>query len=155
MSLIFLLDPFMRYIIHKSQMNEISGRLLYLYDVFHLYFLPFITDKDYITCVPMGTNEPDVLFIIGHTRQSYDFLSENISNISEHCIVIVSCMGFCFTKFSKQKEIYVAAPNFNYCLLRNGNVFGFEFYISDAELDFYNASGSIKERIQAAFSRLK
>lgn len=95
-----------------------------------------------------------MLFITGHTNQVHDYLSTYIKHIPEHCVVITSCMGRSFRKFAAKKEVYVPDINQDYCLLRDGRAYGFEFHISDAELNFYNASGSIKERIQLAYDRL-
>lgn len=63
-------------------------------------------------------------------------------------------MGRHFKKFTAEKEVYVPDIYQDYCLLRDGSPYGFEFDISDAELDLYNASGGIKERIQSAYDRL-
>ena len=77
-----------------------------------------------------------------------------LPQIPERCIVITSCMGRHFKKFTAEKEVYVPDIYQDYCLLRDGRPYGFEFDISDAELDLYNASGGIKERIQSAYDRL-
>ncbi len=104
--------------------------------------------------VPLGTKGPDVLFITGHTHQVQAYLGAYIKQIPERCIVITSCMGRHFKKFTAEKEVYVPDIYQDYCLLRDGRPYGFEFDISDAELDLYNASGGIKERIQSAYDRL-
>lgn len=102
----------------------------------------------------MGDTGPDVLFITGHTNQVMEYLVNYIKQIPEHCIVITSCMGHHFKKFTNKKEIYVPDVYQDFCLLRDGSMYGFEFDISDAELDFYNSSGSIKERICFSYDRL-
>lgn len=144
----------MRYLLHQSQLNELNGRQAYLYDIFHVYFLPRKPEGRYIPLVPLGIKGPDVLFITGHTHQVLAYLVAYINQIPEHCIVITSCMGRHFKKFALKKEIYVPDIHQDYCLLRDGMSYGFEFDISDPELYFYNASGSIKERIQSAYYRL-
>lgn len=144
----------MRYLLHQSQLNELVGRQSYLYDIFQMYFLPGTPEGSYIPLIPLGDKGPDVLFITGHNDQVQDYLSTYIKQIPEHCIVITSCMGRFFKRFAAKKEVYVPDIHQDYCLLRDGRSYGFEFDISDAELDFYNASGSIKERIQAAYDRL-
>lgn len=151
---LFLLVLIMRYLLHQSQLNELSERQAYLYDIFQMYFLPEIPEGSYIPLVPLGTKGPNVLFITGHTHQVQDYLGTYIKQIPEDCIVITSCMGRYFKKFAAKKEVYVPNINQDYCLLRNGRSYGFKFDISDAELDFYNASGGIKERIQSAYERL-
>lgn len=137
----------MRYLLHQTQFNEFHSRQSYLYDIFHLYFLPGKLEGSYIPLIPMGDTGPDVLFITGHTNQVMEYLVNYIKQVPEHCIVITSCMGHHFKKFTNKKEIYVPDVYQDFCLLRDGSMYGFEFDISDAELDFYNSSGSIKERI--------
>lgn len=151
---LFLWVLIMRYLLHQSQLNELRGRQSYLYDIFQMYFLPGKPEGSYTPLVPLGAKGPDVLFITGHTHQVQDYLDTYIKQIPEHCIVITSCMGRYFRKFATKKEVYVPDIHQDFCLLRDGRSFGFEFDISDAELDFYNASGSIKERIQLSYDRL-
>lgn len=144
----------MRYLLHQNQLHELSGRQSYLYDVFHLYFLPGKPEGSYIPLLPLGNSDLNILFITGHTNQVRDYLEEYINQIPEQCIVITSCMGRYFKKFTFKKEIFVPNLHQDLCLLRKGMAYGFEFDISDAELDFYNASGSIEERIRLAYDHL-
>lgn len=144
----------MRYLLHQSQLNELKVRQAYLYDIFQMYFLPGQPEGSYTPLIPVGAKGPDVLFITGHNDQVLDYLSTYIEQIPEHCIVITSCMGRSFKKFAAKKEVYVPDIYQDFCLLRDGKSYGFEFDISDAELDFYNASGSIKARIQSSYDRL-
>lgn len=144
----------MRYLLHESQLNELNSRQSYLYDIFHLYFLPGNPEGSYIPLIPLGSCSIDVLFITGHTNQVQEYLARYIRKIPEHCIVITSCMGRYFKKYAVEKEVYVPDTHQDFCLLRNGHSYGFEFDISDAELNFYNASGNIKERIQLVYERL-
>ena len=104
--------------------------------------------------MPVGTGSPDILFITGHTGYVGNYLSWAINSISEKTIVITSCMGLSFKKYSAGKVIYVPDLRKPLCLLRDGRPYGFDFEISDAELDLYNLSGTIMERIQSAYERL-
>lgn len=144
----------MRYLLHQNQISELKARQSYLFDIFHLYFLPSQPEGSYISLTPLGSGSPDMLFITGHTDQVLDYLNSHIRQVPEHCIVITSCMGRYFRNFAAQKEIYVPDIHNDFCLLRNGSNYGFGFYISDAELDFYNASGSIENRVRLAYDRL-
>lgn len=144
----------MRYLINKAQYSELKGRQIYLYDIFKLYFITGQLEGSYIPLIPVGTKGPDVLFIIGHTNWVIEYLSTYIEQISEHYIVITSCMGYSFKKFARTKEIYVPDINRNFCPILNGKAYGFEFDITDVELNFYNASGSIEERIRSAYHHL-
>lgn len=144
----------MRYLLHETQRDELTGRQQYLYDVFHMYFLPGKPKGGFIPLVPVGTGSPDILFITGHTGYVRDYLNRAAKNIPEKTIVITSCMGQSFKKYVARKEIYVPDLKKPLCLLRDGRPYGFDFEISDAELDLYNSSGTIMERIQTAYKRL-
>lgn len=144
----------MRYLLHETQRGELQARQKYLFDVLRMYFLPGNPEGGFIPLKPIGAGCPDILFITGHTGCVRDYLSRTKS-IPEKTIVITSCMGQSFKKYAVKKEIYVPDPKQPLCLLRDGQPYGFDFMISDAELDMYNSSGTIIERIQAAYVRLK
>ena len=63
-------------------------------------------------------------------------------------------MGNKFKKYAKQKTIYVPDIDSDFCELRDGQAFGFGFYVSDAELNFYNTKGNIATRIKSAYKKL-
>lgn len=144
----------MRYLIHKSQYSELCARQEYLYSAFKMYFLPGNPEENYIPLFPVGCIESDILFITGHTPQVLAYLSKRIDSIPEKNIVITSCYGLAFKKFASKKTIYVPNTNNPFCVLRSGTPYGFAFNISDAELDFHNASGPISERIKKAYKLL-
>ena len=145
----------MRYLLHDAQREELAARQAYLYDIFHMYFLPGKPEGRYIPLYPVCQSSPDVLFITGHTNQVHQYLSEHVGTIQESAVVITSCFGNSFRAFASKKEVYVPSLNQNFCNLRDGAPYGFGFVISDAELDFYNAKGSIMERICSAYARLQ
>ncbi len=144
----------MRYLLHKSQRDEIAGRQLYLYDVFHMYFLPGNPEGGFIPLTPLGPNDTDILFLTGHTDCVENYLQNTIGSTPEKTIVITSCMGKLFKKYTSKKVIYIPDLQQPLCLLRDGKPYGFDFNISDAELDFYNASGTIMDRVNSAYVRL-
>lgn len=144
----------MRYLIHKSQHAELSARQEYLYSALKMYFLPGTPEGNYIPLTPVGCSGPDVLFITGHTNEVQSYLNENLRHIPEKTVVITSCCGQTFKKFASNKSIYVPSLKEFICVLRYGKHFGFDFNISDAELDFHNAKGSIMEKIKKAYERL-
>ena len=145
----------MRYLLHKTQWGELPARQKYLYDVSHLYFCPGNPEGQFIPLNAIGTNRPSVLFVTGHTNSVNEYLMNSIDSIPERIIVITSCIGHLFRKYSAKKEIYVPNSTQPLCLLRDGQQYGFGFDISDAELNLYNSSGSIIERIQSAYIRLQ
>lgn len=144
----------MRYLLHETQRRELPSRQQYLFDVFRMYFLPGKPEGGFIPLTPVGTCSPDVIFITGHTGYVESYLRSAVRSIPEKTIVITSCMGQSFKKYATRKEIYVPDLKKPLCLLRDGRPYGFDFEISDAELDLYNSSGTITERIQAAYERL-
>lgn len=144
----------MRYLIHESQLDEARARCEYLYDVFKLYFLPGKPEGSYTPFVPVGNNEEDIMFITGHTNYVHSYLGMYLNSIPEKEIVITSCMGESFSKYTSKKVIYVPNISKKYCDIRDGHAYGFDFKISDAELDFYNAEGDTKNRINKAYTRL-
>ena len=144
----------MRYLIHESQLYEARARCEYLYDIFHLYFLPGKPEGSYTPFVPVGSGVDDILFITGHTGSVHAYLRAYVNTIPEKDIVITSCMGPSFKQYASKKAIYVPDVSKKYCDIRDGQAYGFGFKISDAELDFYNTDGDIKTRIEKAYTRL-
>ena len=144
----------MRYLIHESQLYEARARCEYLYDIFHLYFLPGKPEGSYTPFVPVGSGVDDILFITGHTGSVHAYLRAYFNTIPEKDIVITSCMGLSFKQYASKKAIYVPDVSKKYCDIRDGQAYGFGFKISDAELDFYNTDGDIKTRIEKAYTRL-
>lgn len=144
----------MRYLIHESQLDEARARCEYLYDVFKLYFLPGKPEGSYTPFIPVGNNEEDIMFITGHANYVHSYLGMYLNSIPEKEIVITSCMGESFSKYTSKKVIYVPNISKKYCDIRDGHAYGFDFKISDAELDFYNAEGDTKNRINKAYTRL-
>ena len=97
----------MRYLLHENQREELAARQAYLYDIFHVYFLPGKPEGRYIPLYPVSPSSSDVLFITGHTNQVYRYLFANLGSIQESVIVITSCFGSNFREFASEKEVYV------------------------------------------------
>ena len=144
----------MRYLIHESQLDEARARCEYLYDVFKLYFLPGKPEENYTPFIPVGGGGEDILFITGHAKYVHSYLEMYLDSIPEKEIVITSCMGRSFVKYATKRTIYVPDVLKNHCDIRDGHAYGFNFRISDAELDFYNADGDVRERLMKAYVRL-
>lgn len=145
----------MRYLIPKSQDAEIHGRQEYLYDIFHLFFLPHESNDDYIQLIPVGCIGPDLLFIIGHNDQVLIFLTNNIDSIQESSIVVTSCFAEKLIGISYKKKLYVPITEDSICRIRPGKPYGFDFDITDAELRLYNSSGTIIERVNKCYRLIR
>nr|WP_155959575.1 hypothetical protein [[Eubacterium] cellulosolvens] len=144
----------MRILIHDSQKDEIPARCDYLYDVFKMYFLPRNSEGNFIPLLPVGVYSLDFLFIIGHSDQVTAYLSNHISSIPEKNIVITSCLSKQFKSYKNKKNIYVPDIPSVLCPRREGTLYGFAFNPSDPELNLYNSTGNIIQRINAAYRLL-
>ena len=77
-------------------------------------------------------------------------------NIIEDIIIIVSCTFPIPNKLKKaNKTIYLSKmDDFGNTLIRDGKSYGFEFNITDSELQLYNNSNlNIKDRINKSFRK--
>ena len=139
---------------HKSQSQEIPGRRVYLYDIFHLYFLPREEQGSYIPLIPVGHVDLNILFITGHANQVFSYIDHYIDDIPEAVIVATTCFPQSLRKYTRKKAIFVPKISSDLCYVHSGEPYGFSFDITDAELDFHNASGNILERLNAAYTKL-
>lgn len=146
----------MRYLLEKSQYQEIPARCEYLYDIFHLYFLPYSKIDGFIPLVPIGTAEPSILFIIGHQDTVKLFLKKYISTLIEDTIVIISCLPKTFSIFKQaNKTLYTSMADDDYSYTYPGSNYGFGFDITESELNFYNSTQQdITLRLNDAFQIL-
>lgn len=146
----------MRYLLEKSKFQEIPARCDYLYDIFHLYFLPRNKIDGFIPLVPLGTAEPSILFIIGHHNTVKNFLIKNINTLIEDTIVIISCLTKTFSIFKQSnKTLYISMTDNDYSYTYLGSDYGFGFDITESELNFYNSSQKdIALRLNDAFQIL-
>ena len=146
----------MRYLIAENQSKEIAARQKYLYDIFQLYFIPQNPVDGFIPLVPLGTAEFYVIFIVGHYDQVRKYLKSNIRNIEEGTIVLITCYASKLKRFKKNDKVWfvsTAENELSYCY--RGKDYGFEFDITESEIDFYNCSKlEVMERIEKCFQRL-
>ena len=95
-SFLFLRVLIMRYLLHQSQFKELHARQTYLYDIFHLYFVPTKSEGNFIVLVPLGRNYSNILFITGHTNFVWEYMLSHIHQLPERRVVITSCFGNIF-----------------------------------------------------------
>ena len=145
----------LRYLLHESQRQELLGRYEFLYDIFHLYFLPRTSEGRYIPLVPLGNYNLDILFITGHINHIEEYLNKYIKTIPETKIVATTCLSHNLKKYTKQKQIYVPNINGRYCYYHDGKPYGFGFDPTDSDLNFYNSTGDIFTRIESGYRLLK
>lgn len=146
----------MRYFLAETQIQEVKARCDYLFDIFGLYFIPQTKLDGFIPLVPIGTAEPSITFIIGHQDQVLHFLEDNIDQIFEETLVLVTCMAKTFKPFLKhKKKIYVSIAEDDLSFRYYGKDYGFDFDLTESELDFYNSSKmDIFQRLDSCFQLL-
>ncbi len=142
----------MRYILFKKNVsiNEIRSREEFLYNIFNIYTIPFIYDN-YIEFRSIPEKYGNIIFINGHNNDVFNWLIKNFPK--ENIIVMISCyQGIIRILRFPYKEMYST----NYITYKlNGKDYGFDFDITDEELNLYNCPYYlIKEKLKYAFERI-
>ncbi len=147
----------MRYLLDTAFEKEIASREEFLFDTLHLYFLPRSKSDGFITMAPVGTARSDVLFLVGHYDTVKYWLSHNSKSIQEKIIVIVSCFGSNFTRWLKNKTVFISNSDSNgFCTTYEGSEYGFGFDITESELRFYTSKGDeLITRLTESFERIR
>ncbi|WP_411336512.1 hypothetical protein [Ruminococcus gauvreauii] len=146
----------MKYLVAETQAYEIPGRQEYLYDIFHLFFIPQDTIDGFILLTPLGVAESSILFVVGHYDQIAKYLAHNIDQIEEKTIVFITCYANHLKIYKKNKATWFTSFSKNeisYCYA--GDNYGFGFEITESELNFYNSrTTDILKRIKENFKVL-
>lgn len=117
-SFLFLRVLIMRYLLHQSQFKELHARQTYLYDIFHLYFVPTKSEGNFIVLVPLGRNipiyfsSPDIQTLFGSTCFRISISSLNVvllslavlGTFSENLLVTVKYMFLIFVRICVRYE---------------------------------------------------
>ena len=142
----------MRYIILKSNISlkELKSRQEYLYDVFKVYTIPFCYNS-YTELRSIPDNYGNVIFVNGHNNQVYKFLMKE--KPKEHDIVMITCYQGLVKKINfADKNMFFTNTVTD---ILNGKEYGFDFEITNSELDLYNCPcTSIKDKINYSFERV-
>lgn len=147
-----------RYVMPRSMEYEATARKAYLYDTFHLSFLERSGDPDFIELVSFPFVKRQYLFLCGHNGQVIDYLKRHRYDLTEEIKVITSCTPRAILEcLPWLKNVYFCKTNWRgYAFLRYGAAFGFDFDITDSELDLYNAKGcNLLERIQSSYRKMR
>lgn len=147
----------MQLILQKCLSKEIIARQKFFYETFHLWLLVDSNNDTYINLVSIPTNCLDVLFIIGHNMFVKHFLQHN--TITEERIVAITCDGTIHLSSFKlpEKTIYLPHQNEeNYADLLRGELYGFDFDLTESEILLYNTNKSddIAQRLEMSFHKL-
>lgn len=92
-SFLFLRVLIMRYLLHQSQFKELHARQTYLYDIFHLYFVPTKSEGNFIVLVPLGRNYSNILFITGHTNFVWEYMLSHIHQLLNVVLLSLAVLG--------------------------------------------------------------
>lgn len=137
--------------------NELIARQKYFYETFHLWLIVNSNKDNYIKLASMPTNCLDILFIIGHNTFVKKYLK--CHEITEDRIVAITCDGtirFASLKLPG-KTLYIPHQNeHNYADLLNGELYGFDFDLTESEILLYNTNKSVDvlQRLKDTFCQL-
>ena len=144
------------FVILKRQFweEEIRSRIHYCNSVFRLYFT-YQVNQNFIKINSFPNTETKYLFVIGHNNSICNYLLSREEEVKN--VVIISCkIPTIFTNNFRAKRIYASKREGNRNYYYNGKEWGFDFDITEDELDlFNNRSRNIQEKIEAVFSRVK
>lgn len=152
----------MRYLICKNNLSkeEISARIKYIHEVFHVYTLKDNQNsvKNIITLNSIPRNKPDLLMLVGHDPITINYIIKNINKIPEKNIIVLSCNTNKIMeklKNIKDKNIYLP-KNSGEIKYFEGKEIQFEFDVTDEEIILYrNRKEKLEEKILKAFERLE
>ena len=152
----------MKYILDPQLQMEKAARLRYLYEIFDVYFIEkspgvegLLSEAIVFESFP-STFENDICIICGHNLFVAATLNVFNSEIPEKNIFIISCANRCRELYRvKGKNIFLSPQDDEYAYTHLGKFFGFDFNITDAELNLYNNHwATAEEKLYSAFDRL-
>lgn len=148
----------MRYFLRCGNKAETIARREYLEQTFHLWFIEKETIGSFIVfeSIPLSV-EIDICLIYGHNYEVAALLKNHRDRIPEKNIFIIACL----TKNPKDfiipcKRIFIAPQQKDEGIkLRKGIEFGFDFDISDIELNlFNNHTQDTLDKLLSVFERI-
>lgn len=147
----------MRYLISKTKAQSKIARREYIFEAFKLYTLEKAEESNtFIVLDSIPLNSEDILFIIGHDQEVYQYLKENMSFIKESNIVAITCFP---TKLidleNSKKTLYIPKDKSLFIKSYDGSSSGFDFDITDCELDLYNSKEkTLLEKVEMCMTKL-
>lgn len=147
----------MKYMLQNVFHNELTARQKYIYQALSIWTIISSNSPDWIHLTSVPSTCLDILFIVGHNNFVKRYLET--SSVSEKMIVAITCNGS--INFSKLrlpgKTIYLPHQNENnYVDLINGKLYGFDFDLTESEIQFYNSknNANILQRLDTSFNKL-
>ena len=149
----------MRYLLRSGNKSELSARLEFLEQTFNLWFIPNGTIGSFtiLESFPLST-EKDICLIYGHNFEVAHLLRAHIESLPEKNLYIIACLTDNPRDFIvSSKKTFIAPQEKNEGIkLRFGNEFGFDFDISDIELDLFNSRiKSIPDKLSKVFNLMQ
>jgi len=148
-----------KFLIAESNISkeELSERIKYIYDVFHIYtFVDSASStKDIVILKSMPINKIDLLIIVGHDCSTDEYLIKNYNKLSEKNIVIIACNTKKFKSFKFLTDYNVFVPKNGEILEKhNGELYGFKFNITDEEIMLYRKRNlNLEDMLNSVFER--
>lgn len=143
----------MRYVILKNNVRskEIKSRQEYLYDIFKVYTIPFFHDG-IVELISVPKDEIDVLFVFGHNISVYTYLNNCIPHEDNIILITCYCGKVTTIKLDDKKMFYTEKITDRL----DGTSYGFDFEITDAELNLYNCkSNLLGDKIEKCFKLIR
>lgn len=151
--------------------EEIFARKEYLYNIFNLYFI--IKETVYFTTSIIFPNYyiiesfpfnsmNNFCIIIGDTDFVMEYINTHKKDFNQKILIIITCtknrvieMNMLLSTL-KCKAIYLTKQNDNEADYYNGSKWGFNFKITQSELDFYNSNkNDIIKKLNESFERIQ
>lgn len=148
----------MRYLLSTNMHGEQAVRQQYLYDVFQVWFVRTRETDGFITLQAFPfTYENDILIFYGHNKDIRAYLKSHGKSISEKNIFIISCSLYDNKDYILSgKKTYLSIDRNCFTHLLIGKEYGFDFNITECELNLYNNSCSTPlEKLTSSLVRLK
>ena len=148
----------MRYLLQDEFKNELKARTSYLYDVLKLWFIVENTEDGFLQLTSFPSKYfSEILMILGHNCAVKNHLINN--KFPESVVVAITCDGICNYENINlpNKKLYIPFQNkSNLADLLYGEMYGFDFDITESELKFYNSPKSlaIEMRIDKSFQNI-
>lgn len=147
----------MRYLLSRNLKNELVARKNFIYEVFHLWMIPYNCDSKFIHLVSIPESHTDLCFIIGHNYEVERLLEEE--TIPEEIVVIITCnKGLHLDKMCLTKRLYLVHQDLDDFVYRySGHEYGFDFNLTKSEIILYNCPKNlpIEEKINNGFTRIE
>lgn len=150
----------MRYFIdfeNVRSLDELRSRKAFIEDVAKLYFVLQCSIGGFIVLQSFPfIPDPDICLIYAHNYNVADLINNYINEINESNIFIISCLhGYKRAFLATKKKIYICPQEKEYVKLRYGKPYGFDFDITDVELNLYNSPyKTITEKLLSCFNLL-